>query len=319
LTSYVRPNIIYSLNENNGNKTMGKATKKSKTEFCNIEAFDIFTKCIKNGSIKLNGKLYSITSLNDCYSNEIVEEYHHIHKMKQNPAFYTLDYAKYDANFDKLVVDQILSKDVEFIKNNYLDVLASLLIHRNVVEFELSAIDNSKTVILWFTDYELWRAIMSLMITNIKSQFIEILGDDEYSEYLDHVYELDIEKLYSLTNADFLNKTYKTEFLKCFISLVAKHIGSSKFYSYHGYGVSRPTSETFWKTFSFDYENETLFFTTVLTAERIGISFANNEIKFIVNDDLSKFAIESIEKLENKNYISKMFTSGKHKIEKLLK
>lgn len=198
---------------------MGKAAKRLKEEFSNTSAFDIFIKCIINGYIKLNGKSYSITAFTEI--DHDVCENHRVYLMKANPKFYNLNYEKCDINFYTTVVSHILNKNNHWINDNYIDVLLSIFQNRRIVEFELTAIDKTKSVNLWFSDGDLYIEITRLLAYQIKDQFIKILGDSyEFVERVHEISAYDIESLYDITDAFFINEQYEKSFIKNFIKTI---------------------------------------------------------------------------------------------------
>lgn len=287
--------------------TMSKATLKIKSEFCNMSALDIFSKCLMNGNVNLNGKLYSITAVNAADS----DEHYVLDWMNKNPSFYNFDFSKYDADYDNMVVDNILTKNNKWINDNYIDVLTCLFKNRYCTKFELTASDNTKTVIMLISAVLFYHEITHLLARNIKSKFIDILINDEYREFVHDINDYDIEILFSLTNGDFLNKSYKKEFIKCFISLVATKSNKLKSYRSEGFAGEITKNSLSWRFAYFDYSNETLFFRVAFTNELIGISFSNDEIKFVINGSLSNFSKEVIGKYVDTNFISHLFNSTK--------
>lgn len=198
---------------------MGKAAKRLKEEFSNTSAFDIFIKCIINGYIKLNGKSYSITALTEI--DYEIDENHSVFFMKKNPKFYNLNYEKCDINFYNTVVSHILNKNNDWINDNYIDVLLSIYQNRRTVKFELTSIDKTKSVNLWFSVGALGVAITRLLASQIKSQFIKILGDSyEFVERVHEISDYDIESMYRITDACFINEPCEKSFIKNFIKTI---------------------------------------------------------------------------------------------------
>ena len=282
---------------------MSKATLKPKSEFCNMTALDIFSICLMKGNVNLNGKLYSITAVNDANDNE----HYVLEWMYKNPYFYNFDFSKYDTYYDNIVVENILTKNNKWINDNYIDVLTCLFKNRYCIKFKLTASDNTKTVIMFINAVIFFHEITHLIARNIKSKFIAILANDEYREFVSDINDYDIEILFSLTKGDFLNKSYKVEFIKSFISLVGRN--RCNFKSYRGQGFTREITKNslIWRSAYFDYSDETLFFNVAFTGEQIGISFANNDIRFIIKGNLSNFLKEDIGRYSDTNFISQLF------------
>lgn len=296
---------------------MGKATQKVKSEFCNVEALDIFIECLTKGRIKLNGKQYAITSIINTVTSDIEKIKNDIEWMLNNPTFYSFDFSKYDESYNELVINQILSKKTDWIKNNYLDVLVNFYKNR-YPDFTLTAEDNTKSVTMYISSRDIYQYVTQLIANKVKTKFIEILNGDIYSEFVGNINYYSIELLYRLTNGEFINKPYAKEFIKVYMSIISLKTDTKIIETYSHYGIACSidvdSGAPYLIDSSFNYKDETLFFKTDHTGETIGISFSQNEIKFIINEGLTDFTKRGMKELADRNYISELFTSGQYKI-----
>lgn len=292
---------------------MGKATQKVKSEFCNVEALDIFIECLTNGSIRLNGKQYAITSITNTVSSDIEEVKNDVMWMLNNPTFYSFDFAKYNESYNALVINQILSQKTDWIKNNYLDVLVNFYKNR-YPDFTLTAVDNTKSVTMYISSRAIYQYVTELIANKVKAKFIEILDGDIYSEFVQNINPRSIELLYRLTNGEFINKSYAKDFIKIYMSIISLRTDTKIIETYSHYGIACTidvdVDGPHLINSSINYKDEKLFFRISKTGEIIAISFANNKIEFILNESLFPSTKRDIEKLADRNYISQLFTSG---------
>lgn len=291
---------------------MGKATQKVKSEFCNVEALDIFIECLTKGSIKLNGKQYAITSINNVASSDIDRD--DLYFMLSNPSFYSFDFSKYDEHYNALVINHILSKNTQWIKENYIDVLVNFHKNRRGGTFTLTAVDDTKSVCINISPIDIYHYVTQLIANKIKGKFIEILDGDIYSEFVQNIDPRKIELLYRLTNGEFINKPYAKDFIKIYMSIISLRTDTKIIETYSYYGIAClidvDVDGPHLINSSVNYKDEKLFFRISKTGEIIAISFANNKIEFILNESLFPSTKRDIEKLADKNYISQLFTSG---------
>lgn len=292
---------------------MGKATQKVKSEFCNVEALDIFIECLTNGSIKLNGKQYAITSITNTVTSDIEKIKNDVEWMLNNPIFYSFDFSKYDDSYNALVINQIINKKTDWIKNNYLDVLVNFYKNR-YPDFTLTAEDNTKSVIMYISSRAIYQYVTQLIANKVKDKFIEILDGDIYSEFVTNINYYSIELLYRLTKGEFINKPYAKEFIKVYMSIISLKTDTKIIETYSHFGIACSidvdSGAPYLINSSFNYKDEKLFFRISETGEIITISFENNKIEFILNDSLFPSTKRDIEKLADRNYISQLFTSG---------
>ena len=291
---------------------MGKATQKVKSEFCNVEALDIFIECLTKGSIKLNGKQYAITSINNVASSDIDRD--DLYFMLSNPSFYSFDFSKYNEHYNALVINHILSKNTQWIKENYIDVLVNFHKNRRGGTFTLTAVDDTKSVCINISPIDIYHYVTQLIANKIKGKFIEILDGDIYSEFVQNIDPRKIELLYRLTNGEFINKPYAKDFIKIYMSIISLRTDTKIIETYSYYGIAClidvDVDGPHLINSSVNYKDEKLFFRISKTGEIIAISFANNKIEFILNESLFPSTKRDIEKLADKNYISQLFTSG---------
>lgn len=291
---------------------MGKATQKVKSEFCNVEALDIFIECLTKGSIKLNGKQYAITSINNVASSDIDRD--DLYFMLSNPSFYSFDFSKYDEHYNALVINHILSKNTQWIRENYIDVLVNFHKNRRGGTFTLTAVDDTKSVCINISPIDIYHYVTQLIANKIKGKFIEILDGDIYSEFVQNIDPRKIELLYRLTNGEFINKPYAKDFIKIYMSIISLRTDTKIIETYSYYGIAClidvDVDGPHLINSSVNYKDEKLFFRISKTGEIIAISFANNKIEFILNESLFPSTKRDIEKLADKNYISQLFTSG---------
>ena len=291
---------------------MGKATQKVKSEFCNVEALDIFIECLTQGSIKLNGKQCAITSLNNDASSDIDRD--DLYFMLSNPSFYSFDFSKYDEHYNALVINHILSKNPQWIKENYIDVLVNFHKNRRGGTFTLTAVDDTKSVCINISPIDIYHYVTQLIANKIKAKFIEILDGDIYSEFVQNINPRSIELLYRLTNGEFINKSYAKDFIKIYMSIISLRTDTKIIETYSHYGIACTidvdVDGPHLINSSINYKDEKLFFRISKTGEIIAISFANNKIEFILNESLFPSTKRDIEKLADRNYISQLFTSG---------
>lgn len=290
---------------------MGKATQNAKSEFCNVEALDIFIECLTKGSIKLNGKQYAITSINNVASSDIDRD--DLYFMLSNPSFYSFDFSKYDEHYNALVINHILSKNTQWIKENYIDVLVNFHKNRRGGTFTLTAVDDTKSVCINISPIDIYHYVTQLIANKIKVKFIEILDGDIYSEFVSNISYRCIELLYRLTNGEFINKQYAKQFIKVYMSIISLKTDTKIIETYSHVGFARTidvdVDGPHLINSSVNYKNETIFF-RIHTNEIIAISFANNKIEFILNDGLFPSTKQYIEELADRNYISQLFISG---------
>lgn len=278
---------------------MGKPNQMIKTIFCNMNSMDIFCKCLINGKVKLNGKFYSILKIdNNTIKQPLINEFNPIYWMNENPSFYNINFSKYNENYDKLITENIINNNNEWIKNNYFDVLTCLLINKYCVNFEIISCDKAKKVKLFISSGNIYNEIAELAEERMKLKFSKILINDEFENLIPCINNSDIEMLFRLTNGEFMDKPYKKEFIKFFISIVAKGNPTNRFKSYRNQGFCskftiKQKSSCYLCSY-FDYHDETLFIKVHLTNELIGLSFANNTIKIITQNKLSDFSVEII-------------------------
>ena len=291
---------------------MGKATQKVKSEFCNVEALDIFIECLTKGSIKLNGKQYAITSINNVASSDIDRD--DLYFMLSNPAFFSFDFSKYDEHYNALIINHILNKNTQWIKENYIDVLVNFHKNRRGGTFKLTAVDDTKSVCINISPTLIYHYVTQLIANKIKAKFIEILNGDIYSEFVQNINPRSIELLYRLTNGEFINKSYAKDFIKIYMSIISLRTDTKIIETYSHYGIACTidvdVDGPHLINSSINYKDEKLFFRISKTGEIIAISFANNKIEFILNESLFPSTIRDIEKMSDRNYISQLFTSG---------
>lgn len=281
---------------------MGKPKLMRKIEFCNTNSIDIFCQCLINGKVKLNGIFYSISNIDDdIILRSSIDENRPIDWLKDNAKTFNINISKYDTNFNKIVTNHIKNNNNAWIKDNYFDVLTSLLINKNGINFEIISSDNTKEVKLYVYSISIYKEITAIILKRIKSKFSEILINDEFQDLVQDIEYSDLEMLFELTKGEFLNKAYKKEFIKFFISIVATKGFGQKFKSYRNQGVICYLfikEDNHYLCSYFDYHDETLFMKIGFTKELIGLSFENNKIKIVIQDKLSNFAIESIKKCD---------------------